>query len=112
MRKEFYENLKTVKKIIVPSYSTKNIFLNTYKDLTIEVVEHGYDKINEKPNNDNPDKKKNKKFNIAFIGYITEEKGLKYLEELTEKVKGTNINVQLNELKTNKKYKKNKKNYI
>ena len=51
-RKEFYENLKTVKKIIVPSYSTKNIFLNTYKDLTIEVVEHGYDKINGKPNND------------------------------------------------------------
>lgn len=37
------------------------------------------------------DKKKNKKFNIAFIGYITEEKGLKYLEELTEKVKGTDI---------------------
>ena len=51
-RKEFYENLKTVKKIIVPSYSTKNIFLNTYKDLTIEVVEHGYDKINGKPNNE------------------------------------------------------------
>ena len=111
-RKEFYENLKTVKKIIVPSYSTKNIFLNTYKDLTIEVVEHGYDKINGNPNNDNPDKKKNKKFNIAFIGYITEEKGLKYLEELTEKVKGTDINVHLFGQTTNKKCNKNKKNYV
>ena len=64
-RKEFYENLKTVKKIIVPSYSTKNIFLNTYKDLTIEVVEHGYDKINGNPNNDNPDKKKNKLYIVV-----------------------------------------------
>ena len=76
------------------------------------MVEHGYDKINGKPNNDNPDKKKNKKFNIAFIGYITEEKGLKYLEELIEKVKGTDINVHLFGQTTNKKYNKNKTNYV
>ena len=44
------KNLKNrKKKIIVPSTVQKNIFLNTYKDLTIEVVEHGYDKINGNP---------------------------------------------------------------
>ena len=81
-RKEFYSNLKLAKKIIVPSSNTKNIVLDIYKDLTIDVIEHGYNQANKESNYSNIKKNKKEKFNIAFIGGISEEKGLRYLKGL------------------------------
>ena len=110
-RKEFHKKLKLATKIIAPSLSTKNIFLDVYKDLTIEVVGHGYDKIN-KISNNNSLKKYHKKFNIAFIGDISEEKGLKYLREVTTAAANSDIIIHLFGKAADKKYNKNRKNYI
>lgn len=111
-RKEFYENLKTAKKIIVPSYSTRNILLKVYKDLTIDVVEHGYDKSFIRTADNSIKKSHEKKFNIAFIGYITKEKGLKYLEELIPEAKKTDITIHLFGKADDKRYNKNRQNYV
>lgn len=111
-RKEFYKSLKTVKKIIVPSLSTKRILLDVYKDLTIDVVEHGYNKIDVKQANCKPNKKNQNKFNIAFIGGISEEKGLRYLKELVAKVKNTDITIHLFGMTDCKQYNINRRNYI
>lgn len=110
-RKEFHENLRIAKKIIVPSYSTRELFLEVYKDLTIEVVEHGYDKIDKKSNDNNPSKKGCRKFNIAFIGDISEEKGLKYLKGLISEAKNTDIIIHLFGKAEDKRYNKSKQNY-
>lgn len=111
-RKEFYSNLKIAKKIIVPSFNTKKIILDVYTDLMIDVVEHGYDLINKKSVYYNPKKNKTNKFNIAFIGGISEEKGLRYLKDLAAEVKNTDIVIHLFGMAENKKYNINKKNYI
>lgn len=113
-RKMFHKSLKTSKKNIVPSYGAKNIFLSVYKDLEIQVIEHGYEKINKKFSG-NPiisNEKRSNKFNIAFIGNISEEKGLKYLKEIIPEVKGTNIVVHLFGKADSKEYNKNRQNYI
>ena len=57
-RKEFYSNLKLAKKIIVPSSNTKNIVLDIYKDLTIDVIEHGYNQANKESNYKEKQKRK------------------------------------------------------
>lgn len=111
-RKEFHKSLKIAKKIIVPSSSTKNILLNVYNDIAIDVIEHGYDKIHKDSHIDNTIKKDSEKFNVAFIGNITEEKGLLYLENLISKVYKTDITIHLFGRSDNKLYNKNKPNYI
>lgn len=111
-RKEFYSNLKIAKKIIVPSLNTKKIALDVYTDLMIDVVEHGYDLVNKMPEYNNTTQNRTKKFNIAFIGGISEEKGLRYLKEMIDEVKNTNITIHLFGQAGDKKYNINKRNYI
>lgn len=111
-RKEFYENLKIAKKIIAPSLSTKNIFLDVYKDLSIDVIEHGYNQLDKKEANINPNKKNNRKYNIAFIGGISEEKGLRFLKGLISETKNSDIRIHLFGMTDSKKYNRNKRNYI
>lgn len=82
--KNFIRILNQQRKIIVPSSNTKNIVL-VYKDLTIDVIEHGYNQVNKESNYSNI-KKTKEKFNIAFIGGISEEKGLRYLKGLILKL--------------------------
>lgn len=66
-------------KIIVPSNNTREEILYRYKNISVDVIEHGIN-INKqkKPLNIDDDKE----FNIAFIGTITEIKGKKIIEEL------------------------------
>ncbi|MDD3036340.1 glycosyltransferase [Bacteroides sp.] len=111
-RKEFYKNLKIVKKIIVPSFSTKKIFLDVYKDLVIDVVEHGYDRIDNAQSGPYRNKRNCKNFNIAFIGGISEEKGLRYLKELISEAKGSDVTIHLFGITESKKHNTNTRNYI
>lgn len=91
-QKECHSCLKSAKKIITPSQTAKDVFLSFYKDLDINVIEHGYKPSKEIHLNHNTDIKK---FNIAFIGGISETKGLSYLKGLKEKTAGTNIMIHL-----------------
>ena len=111
-RKEFYSNLKLAKKIIVPSSNTKNIVLDIYKSLTIDVIGHGYNQVNKDSNYSNIKKNKKEKFNIAFIGGISEEKGLRYLKGLIAEARKSEITIHLFGMAENKKYNTNKQNYI
>lgn len=91
-QKECHSCLETAKKIIAPSEAAKDIFQSFYKDLDVDVIEHGYRpgeviRINRQESS--------KTFNIAFIGGISEIKGLSYLRGLKEKVRGTNIVIHL-----------------
>lgn len=111
-RKEFFTNLRVARKIITPSLDTKKRFLNVYKDLAIDVVEHGYDQISKDQNVHHPEKKKSGQFNIAFTGGISEEKGFRYLKELITEAKGTEVTIHLFGITKDRKYNINKQNYI
>lgn len=91
-QKECHSCLETAKKIIAPSEAAKEIFQSFYKDLDVDVIEHGYRpgeviRINRQESS--------KTFNIAFIGGMSEIKGLSYLKGLKEKVRGTDIVIHL-----------------
>lgn len=111
-RKECHENLKIAKKVIAPSLCTKKLFLNVYTDLEINVLGHGYNRINNKQSRCNLNKENNKKLNIAFIGGISEEKGLRYLKELIFEAKKSDITIHLFGMSGSKKYNKSRSNYI
>lgn len=111
-RKEFYKSLQIAQKIIVPSFSTKKIILNIYKDIEIDVIGHGYDKIDKKKDYNYSNKKIQKRFNIAFIGGILEEKGLKYLEGVILEAQKSDITIHLFGMAGNKRYNISTRNYI
>lgn len=100
--------LKKFDKIIVPSENTKKIFDETYKDLNIEVVEHGVNKveIKEKSQIQKSD------FNIAFVGAMAIHKGEKILEDLIKKNKSPEIKIHLFGKNTVTSLKKNRFDYI
>ena len=94
-RKEIYKKLKNVNKIIAPSTNAKELALEIYKDLEIDVIEHGVNKkdfsieeISNVNNNTN---------NIAFLGGINECKGIDILKDLKNILNSSdkNINVHL-----------------
>lgn len=66
-------------KIIVPSENTKREISTIYKQLPIDVIEHGID-IEHKKEILNIDK--DDEYDVAFIGNITEIKGLLKIEKL------------------------------
>lgn len=106
---EFYKRLNECNKIIVPSENTKVEILNSYKDLNIDVIEHGFDVYNK---NIDINENKNNTFNIAFIGGINDHKGLKYLEGLLSKIQNTDIVIHLFGTVSKEQYNCNKKNYV
>lgn len=107
-QKEFHKYLNWVDQLIVPSDSTKKEVLKVYPDLKIKVIEHGFDV----PKQEVVEKEKKEEFPIAFIGGINEHKGLKYLKELIEKVKGTDIVIHLFGTTSDASYNISKPNYI
>lgn len=100
--------LEKFDKIIVPSENTKMLFNNVYKDLNIEVVEHGVTlpEINFK------EKQKSNTFNIAFVGAMAIHKGSIVLKELTKINNTSNIKIHLFGKSEDKDLTKNKRNYI
>ena len=84
--------LKISKVVVAPSNNTKKIMSNIFKGIDITVIEHGVDKSD---TDDDVKIKKDNKFNIAFLGGISEHKGIFVLRYLMEKFKGTDINIHL-----------------
>lgn len=101
--------LEKFDKIIVPSENTKKLFNNVYKNLAIEVVEHGVEVVNvETKQNENA---KNT-LDIAFVGAMAIHKGSKILKELIKKNSNANIKIHLFGKPNDKELEKSRKNYI
>lgn len=96
-------------KIIVPSENTKKRYLEEYKNLNIDVIEHGVNviKVDENKNTSNDKKIKD----IAFVGVMVPHKGSKILKSMI-KNKHRNIRIHLFGSTDDKSLKKNKSNYI
>lgn len=75
-------------KIIVPSKDTKKQIQTIYKDLSIDVIEHGID-LNQSDYISNIENVKT--YNIAFVGVMPVHKGGKILQQLIKKCAGSNI---------------------
>lgn len=101
--------LEKIDKIIVPSENTKKLFNNVYKELEIEVVEHGVTVVQTK----RTEKERNsKEFNIAFVGAMAIHKGSNILKDLVKKNNDSNIKIHLFGKSEDKDLIKNKSNYI
>ena len=100
--------LEKFDKVIAPSENTKKIFTDIYKDIEIEVVEHGVDiiKINEKQTTSK------KTFDIAFVGAMAIHKGSNILKDLIRKNNNSNIKIHLFGKPNDKELEKSKFNYI
>ena len=99
--------LEKFDKIIVPSENTKKLFTNVYKDLEIEVVEHGVTIIQTKKA-----ERKSKEFNVAFVGAMAIHKGSNILKDLIRKNNNVNIKIHLFGKSEDRELCKNKSNYI
>lgn len=81
-RKLSEKALRNAEKIITPTDSVKNIVNRYFKDLPIQTIEHGVEKIEyEFEKAEEKDKK-----NIAFIGGINQLKGIAFFKEFVKKV--------------------------
>lgn len=108
-RNTCYKVLKKFDKILVPSDNTKMQFEKAYKDLDIEVVEHGV-QIIEIQNNEKQNDKTT--FDIAFVGAMAIHKGSNILKQLIRKNNSSRIRIHLFGKSEEKILTKNKKNYI
>lgn len=88
-RRNCYELLKQFDKVIVPSNNTKKIFSDLYKDIQIDVIEHGTNimKI------ENTNRKRNTKIKVAFVGVMVPHKGSKILKEMIQKNENMEIHL-------------------
>ena len=104
-----YKVLKKFNKIIVPSENTKTLFKNVYKDLDIEVVEHGVKVINI-----NREVKAIEKttFDIAFVGAMAIHKGSIILKDLIKKNNNSNIKIHLIGKPNDSEFEKSTNNYV
>jgi len=112
-RKEFYNKLKQVDKVITPSTNARELVNQVYKDINVYVIEHGIHKEDFDISNVNV--KENKNMNIAFLGGINECKGLNILKEIKEQINSnpkSNINVHLFGLSSDIKLNKTDNKYI
>lgn len=107
-RNTCYNVLKRFDKIIVPSENTKKQFEKNYKDLNIEIVEHGVNVIEIKQNS-NKDKET---FDIAFVGAMAIHKGSNILKQLIKESNNSKIKIHLFGKSEDKFLNKNKRNYI
>ena len=103
------EFLLQIDKIIVPSQNTKKEINKIYKNIKIDVIEHGIDL--EKNNYISSIEDKNE-YNIAFVGVMSIHKGGRILQELIKKTRGKNIKIHLFGTSEFKELEKNKSNYI
>ena len=96
-------------KIIVPSKDTKQQFEKVYKDLDIEVVEHGVEVIN---TDDIKSVSQKSTFDIAFVGAMAPHKGSNILKALIKNNNNSNIRIHLFGKSEDKSLTKNKVGYI
>lgn len=94
--------------IITPSEDTKKRINKVYPKINIRVIEHGIDikKIN------NDIKLDSNNFNVAYVGVLSNHKGLKTFEKIIKETKNSNIKYHLFGISEDKKLNKNSKNYI
>lgn len=95
-------------KIIVPSNNTRKLFNNVYKDIKIEVVEHGVDIVNIKEKVS----KTSNNFNVAFVGAMAIHKGSLILKDLINKNTNSNIKIHLFGKSDDENLKRSRANYI
>lgn len=107
-QKTCLHTLEQFDKIIVPSENTKKLFKKIYKDLDIEVVEHGVTVIETTPN----EKKESKEFNIAFVGAMAIHKGSNILKDLVRKNNNSSIKIHLFGKSEDSELEKNRASYI
>lgn len=92
--REMWQELFAVsKKIIVPSNSCKEEIKMTYKDLKIEVIEHGVDLEKSQEILDIHDQTET--FNVAFLGALGVIKGSDILYDILTEKKVKNFNLHL-----------------
>ena len=100
--------LKKFDKVIVPSEDTKKRYKEVYKDLEMEVVEHGVKVI--------PVTQKEKTtkttFDIAFVGAMTVNKGSNVLKQLIEVNENPNLNIHRFGITDNPELEKKQSNYM
>lgn len=99
--------LEKFDKIIVPSENTKKIFMNVYKNIEIEVVEHGVNVIEVKQR-----KQQSNSFNIAFVGAMAIHKGSNVLKQLIKLNNNSNIKIHLFGKSEDSELAKSRGNYI
>lgn len=100
--------LEKFDKIIVPSENTKKLFENVYKELDIEVVEHGVTVVETKAKKE----RTSKEFNVAFVGAMAIHKGSNILKDLVSKNNNSNVKIHLFGKSEDKELIQNKSNYI
>lgn len=88
-RKNAHQILQNCDKIMAPSENTKELFLNTYPDLKIDVIEHGV----EVPTIKEQQKTPKNTFDIAFVGAMEKHKGSEILKQLI--AQNTNPDLQI-----------------
>lgn len=91
-RENFKRLFDTVNKIIVPSKTAKLEIEKTYRNLKMDIIEHGIDIPKEKSN---LSIENIKTFDVAFIGAIGIHKGSKILIDLRKRKDLKNIKVHL-----------------
>ena len=96
-------------KVIVPSKDTKFQFEKVYKNLYIEVVEHGVNVINVK---DIKPKTGKSTFDIAFVGAMAPHKGSNILKSLIKTNNNSKIKIHLIGKSEDEELKKNKFGYV
>ncbi len=94
--------------IITPSEDTKRRINKIYKKINIRVIEHG---INIKKL-DNNIILNSSEFNVAYVGVLSNHKGLRVFDKLIKKMKSGNVKYHLFGICEDKKLNKNGKNYI
>lgn len=96
-RKECHQTLQKFDKIIAPSENTKQLFLQAYPDLQIDVVEHGTDIVGADAHicPDDEAQKTKDTFDIAFVGAMEKHKGSEILKEFIQKNTSEKIKIHL-----------------
>ena len=107
-RTQWNSFLSNFDKVIVPSKSTCNTISKVYKDLNIDIIEHGLDIDDNMYDLD----VNSKKFNVAFVGVMAIHKGARILEYLIKNTKNENIVYHLFGDSEFSSLRKNKSNYI
>ena len=95
-------------KIIVPSENTKKQYEDVYKDLKVDVIEHGVDRVEVKDRNIG----KKKTFDIAFVGAMAPHKGSNILKRIIKQSNNPKIKIHLFGKSEDEELRKNKSNYI
>lgn len=108
-QKEISNRLKKCRKLYTPTESARKVITNVFSELPIVVKEHGYEipTILDVP----PVNQKTESFNIAFVGGISDIKGVDYLKGIQKAIKGSDIQMHLFGTTSSCRYNSSQENY-